>query len=184
MNAACIQALADFQKVAEAKAKIEDVEHRKDKTGDTPAARVPPVIPGYPGISLPPELLSPTPHPAEMQPGEAKPSKTQTDEPRLPVIVMILSDEKERPTATLRMPDGNTIEVTRGSLLPDGSSVATIEGSAVYIRRGHTLARLPMDGGQAQPQTQANPNSTSASSLFGAPTPSRPPAGYPRGAYP
>lgn len=184
MNAACIQALADFQKVAEAKAKIEDVEHRKDKNNDIASARSAPVIPNYPGVALPPAMLPPVQRSTEARPADTSPPKAQPAAPKLPVIVMILSDEKERPTATLRMPDGNSIEVTRGSLLPDGASVAAIEGNAVYVRRGHTLSRLAMDGGQGPTQGQANSNPSAANSVFGPPVVSNAGPGYPRGGYP
>jgi len=143
MNAACLQALNDFQKAAEAKAKIEEVESHKERGGSPVSTSIlPPILPGYPGVAMPP-VLAPKPLQTTPQTAE-KPSP-----PRLPVIVMILSDAKDRPTATLRLPEGGSVDVTRGSLLPDGTSVAAIDGDAVYVRRGHTLVRLPMDNGQS-----------------------------------
>ncbi|MFC0500496.1 type IV pilus biogenesis protein PilP [Asaia krungthepensis] len=143
MNAACLQALNDFQKAAEAKAKIEEVESHKERGGaPVPASTFPPILPGYPGVAMPPALAS--------KPIQTPPQMTEKPSPpQLPVIVMILSDAQDRPTATLRLPDGGSVDVTRGSLLPDGTSVAAIDGNTVYVRRGHTLVRLPMDNGQS-----------------------------------
>ncbi|WP_161630804.1 MULTISPECIES: type IV pilus biogenesis protein PilP [Asaia] len=143
MNEACLHALNDFQKAAEAKAKIEEVESHKER-GSAPVSTsaLPPVLPGYPGVAMPPSFA---PRPIQTVPQVAE----KPFPPRLPVIVMILSDAQDRPTATLRLPEGGSVDVTRGSLLPDGTSVAAIDGNTVYVRRGHTLMRLPMDNGQS-----------------------------------
>jgi len=70
----------------------------------------------------------------------------------LPRIVMIVSDGN-RYVATLRLANGGTTDAIRGATLPDGTRVAAVTASTVYLQRGKTLVPLSDDDGTSPTPT-------------------------------
>jgi len=140
VNASCLQTLSAFEKAAEGRAKIDASEHKQDHAQDPRGGL------GLPNFPAPTSMALPNTASAPVQVKAA-----------LPTIQMILGDERGHYTATLHMPDGGTLDVSRGTQLPTGEQVAIVTDNAVWLRRDKTLTRLADDDGQPSQPASQNP---------------------------
>ncbi|MFT9089626.1 MAG: type IV pilus biogenesis protein PilP [Gluconacetobacter sp.] len=150
VNRSCIGELSIEAAAADLKAHIAEAER---KMHEKPAAATslmqpPPFATGVQTLGAP---AAPNPHGTLPTHSEAA----------LPRIVMITSDGGHS-QAVLRLSDGTTPSVTKGSLLPDGTVVHAVTEYEVVIERGAKLVPLAPDDGTAPlaPATgQARPDS-------------------------
>jgi len=70
-------------------------------------------------------------------------------------VALIMTDGAQV-EASLTMPEGGTMDVTKGTTLPDGSVVAEIRPNAVYVRREGHMQRLELDDGSAPAQAASS----------------------------
>lgn len=158
INNNCLRELQTASVVAELASKIRESDSKRDSShtvSAAPTAAYPGTLtgPGY-GAPFLPQMPSAPPLPATQT--------VQTSAPALPRIVMIASDGSHY-VATLRLPDGTTIDAVSGTTLSDGLTVAVVTAKTVFIRRGKNLVQIGDDDGTAFPSPTSPVGSSGAS---------------------
>lgn len=169
-NNACILTMQQETSVAEAAAKIEDANRRASgKQEKLPTAT--PV--GYPAVAsrvmAPPQPAMPQHHadvPAAqaVKPATPSPVVAPPPPPEPPVVTGIMWDGATY-SADLIFPDGGSMEVRRGTTLPDGSSVVIVSQGGVYTQADGAIRPLRFESGEAPaPTVSSTPASHAAPS--------------------
>lgn len=153
VNRSCIGELSIEAAAADLKAHIADAERKihEKPNASAPLTQPAALSPATPALVPVVPVSGPNPQAAPQTQPEAA----------LPRIVMITSDGS-RTQAVLRLADGTTPSVTKGSQLPDGTVVRAVTEYGVIIEHGTKLVPLAPDDGTAPlapATTQARPDS-------------------------
>ncbi|MCE2576662.1 type IV pilus biogenesis protein PilP [Komagataeibacter sp. FNDCR2] len=154
-NNSCIMTLQQDTAIAEAAAKIEDANRRAAGKPDKPenplraySSPASPVIvtPQPSPPPLPPHREEKTAAHSETAP-LSTPATPVMQSPPLPVVDGIMWDGSTY-TAILMFPDGSSMEVKRGTTLPDGSTIAIVAQSGVYTENNNIIRPLRSASGK------------------------------------
>lgn len=152
-NNSCILTLQQDAAVAETAARIEDNNRRASGKPDRAdnalrgySSATPPVMMGAPPvITTPPQDAKPAvPHSEPTTPSTTASTPAASASP--PVVDGIMWDGATY-SAIIRFPDGSSMEVRRGTTLPDGATVAIVSRAGVYVDNSGTIRPLRTAGG-------------------------------------
>lgn len=157
-NNSCITTLQQETAVAETVAKIEEANRRGSGKSDrmdaalrgapSPAGAI--MLGSPPALPVPSHVETPGTHPnPPSSPAPATPASAAAIPPPAPppVVDGIMWDGSAY-TAILGFPDGSSMEVRRGTTLPDGATVAIVSQSGVYTESNHTIRPLRSAGSE------------------------------------
>lgn len=127
-NNACLAIVETQKKISEALAAIADNERRTKSGGAAYQA------PALFNEASPSHMPFPQQRPVTMPPPDMVPSQKKTEDPTPKASVDgVLWEGGNVITGMIRLPDGQSLEVMKGTTLPDGSVVTTITQSGTVI---------------------------------------------------
>ncbi|WP_225063068.1 type IV pilus biogenesis protein PilP [Komagataeibacter rhaeticus] len=150
-NNACILTMQQETSVAEAAAKIEEANRRASGKQEKASVAAPVAYPAVASrVMAPPQPAMPQHHMDAPTPQAAKaatPVAAPPPPPQPPVVTGIMWDGATY-SADLIFPDGGSMEVRRGTTLPDGSSVVIVSQGGVYTQADGTIRPLRFESGE------------------------------------